>query len=160
MLSLLVTVIAAIILEAEINPPGESENKSIMVLPFKNLTGEPDNQHFADGIMEDILNSLNKVSDLRVISRTTSEHFRGTGLTSGEISREVSSRHILEGSIRRQGNTVRVTVQLIDGRREKHIWSQNFDRELTDTLGLQDEIASEVAGQIIAIISDRPGRKE
>src|SRR5690606_37131122 len=113
---------------------------SIIVLPFKNLSGDPDSQYFADGIMEDILNNLNQVSDLRVISRTTAEHFRDTDLTSEEISRKVNAKNLLEGSVRRQEDMVRVTVQLIDGRREQHIWSENYDRKLTDMLGLQGEI--------------------
>ncbi len=134
--------------------PGFSMDKSIVVLPFKNLSGDPDNQYFADGIMEDILNSLYQVSDLRVISRTTSEHFRDTDLTSGEISRKLNARNVLEGSVRRQDDKVRVTVQLIDGKRERHLWSENYDRELNDILGLQGEIARQVAGRLNAIIAE------
>jgi TolB-like protein/AraC-like DNA-binding protein/Tfp pilus assembly protein PilF len=146
--------VSVILVILTLGHPGNSMDKSIVVLPFKNLSGDPDNQYFADGIMEDILNSLYQVSDLRVISRTTSEHFRDTDLTSGEISRKLNARNVLEGSVRREDDKVRVTVQLIDGRKEQHLWSKNYDRELTDMLGLQGEIARQVAGKLDAIISD------
>lgn len=154
-LSAIAVAVASIILVFAISPLRKSEGNSIVVLPFKNLSGDPDNQYFADGIMEDILNSLYQVSNLRVISRTTSEHFRDTDLTSGEISRQLNARNVLEGSVRRQDDKVRVTVQLIDGKKEQHLWSENYDRELTDMLGLQGEIARQVAGKLNAIITDR-----
>ncbi len=153
-LSALAVAVAAIILVVAISPMRMSKENSIVVLPFKNLSGDPDNQYFADGIMEDILNSLYQVSNLRVISRTTSEHFRDTDLTSGEISRQLNARNVLEGSVRRQDDKVRITVQLIDGKKEQHLWSENYDRELTDMLGLQGEIAKQVAGKLNAIITD------
>ena len=146
--------VASIVLVFAVTPLRTSKENSIVVLPFKNLSGDPDNQYLADGIMEDILNNLYHISNLRVISRTTSEHFRDTDLTSGEISRQLNARNVLEGSVRRQGDRVRVTVQLIDGRKEHHLWSENYDRELTDMLGLQGEIASQVAGRLNAIITE------
>jgi TolB-like protein len=135
-----------------------SKKKSIVVLPFKNLTGDVGNQYFADGIMEDILNSLYHVTDLRVISRTTSEHFRDTDFTSGDISKQVDARNVLEGSIRRQDNKIRISVQLIDARRDQHLWSENYDRELTDMLGIQGEIALQVANKLNALISETEKR--
>ncbi|MCI0523318.1 MAG: helix-turn-helix domain-containing protein [Bacteroidales bacterium] len=140
-------------------PGRQVKDMSIVVLPFKNLSGTPDNQYLADGIMEDILNSLYHISDLRVISRTTSEHFRDTDLTSGEISRQLKARNVLEGSLRVQENEVRITVQLIDGRKEQHLWSQNYDRKMTDILGLQGEIASQVAAKLDAVITDSEARQ-
>ncbi|MCU0459176.1 MAG: helix-turn-helix domain-containing protein [Bacteroidales bacterium] len=158
---LLALAFAAFVIVVALNPERKSDDMSIVVLPFKNLSGDPDNQYFADGIMEDILNNLNQVSDLRVISRTTAEHFRDTDLTSGEISRKLNARNLLEGSVRRHENMVRVTVQLIDGRNEQHMWSENYDRELTDMLGLQGEIARQVAGKLDALISNgNSGLKE
>ncbi len=135
------------------------KDMSIVVLPFKNLSGNPDNQYFADGITEDILNNLYQVSELRVISRTTSEHFRDTDLTSGEISRQLNARNVLEGSVRRQDDRVRITVQLIDGHREQHLWSENFDRDLTDMIGLQGEIAMKVATKLEAVITNNESRQ-
>ncbi|MDF1559107.1 MAG: helix-turn-helix domain-containing protein [Bacteroidales bacterium] len=143
-----------ILVVVALGPPRKSNEDSIVVLPFKNLSGDRDNQYFADGIMEDILNNLYHVSNLRVVSRTTAEHFRDTDLTSGEISRQLNARNVLEGSVRRQDDRVRVTVQLIDGRKEQHLWSENYDRELTDILGLQGEIARQVAGKLNAIITE------
>jgi TolB-like protein/AraC-like DNA-binding protein/Tfp pilus assembly protein PilF len=137
----------------------QSKEMSIVVLPFKNLSGNPDNQYFADGIMEDILNSLYQISDLRVVSRTTAEHFRDTNLTSGEISRILNARYVLECSVRRQDETVRVTVQLIDGRKEQHLWSENYDRKLINMLGIQSEVASQVAEKLNAVITEKEARQ-
>ena len=153
-LSALVIAVVSILTVMALGPRRESREMSIVVLPFKNLSADPGNQYLADGITEDILNSLCQVSDLRVISCTTSEHFRDTELTSGEISRNVNARNVLEGSVRRQGDRVRITVQLIDGQRERHLWSETYDRELTDMLGLQVEIARDVAEKLNAIITD------
>ncbi len=130
------------------------EQASIVVLPFKNFSGDPDNQYFADGIMEDILNDLNRISNLRVISRTTAEYYRNASLSAGDIAREVKVRNVLEGSVRRQGDQVRVSVQLIDARRDQHLWSENYDRELRDVLGVQSEIALAVANKLKAVISE------
>ena len=149
----------AILLILAIRPPGKPNDMSIVVLPFKNLSGDPENQYFADGITEDILNRLYQISELRVISRTTAEHFRDTDLTAGEISRKLNARNVLEGSVRRQGDRVRVTVQLIDGRKEQHLWSENYDRELTDMLGLQGEVARQVAAKLNAVITKNEARQ-
>lgn len=153
-LPILAVAVASFFVVGSLNHDRKPDDLSIIVLPFKNLSGDPDNQYFADGIMEDILNNLNQVSDLRVISRTTAEHFRDTDLTSEEISRKVNAKNLLEGSVRRQEDMVRVTVQLIDGRREQHIWSENYDRKLTDMLGLQGEIARQVATRLNALIAE------
>lgn len=131
------------------------DHASIVVLPFKNFSGDSDNQYFADGIMEDILNDLNRISNLRVISRTTAEYYRNANLSAGEIAREVKVRNVLEGSVRRQGNQVRVSVQLIDARRDQHLWSEHYDRELRDVLGVQSEIALAVAHKLKAVISEQ-----
>ena len=134
--------------------PVRGREKSIVVLPFKNLSNDPGNQYFADGIMEDILNNLYYISDLRVVSRTTSEHFRSSNLESGDIARELNVRNVLEGSIRRDGDKIRVSVQLIDAGRDQHLWSQNYDRDMTDLLAVQGEIAFKIADRLNAVISD------
>jgi TolB-like protein/AraC-like DNA-binding protein len=127
---------------------------SVIVLPFKNFSDDPANQYFADGIMEDILNHLYQVSGLRVISRTTSEHFRETNLTIGEIARKVNVNNVLEGSVRRYGDKTRVTVQLIDANNDHHLWSANYDRDYVDILGIQGDIAMQVALKLNALLSD------
>lgn len=129
--------------------------KSLVVLPFTNLSGYIQNQYFSDGIREDILNNLYRITNLRVISRTTSDYFRGGDLTSKEIAKEVDARYVLEGSVRQEGAKVRITVQLIDAHRDQHIWSENYDRELTGYIGVQGEIARHVAEKLKTVLSDQ-----
>jgi TolB-like protein/AraC-like DNA-binding protein len=138
---------------------GHNENLSILVLPFKNLSNDPDNQYIADGVMEDILNNLYQISELRVISRTTSEYFRDKNLTTHEIARKVKAHNVLEGSIRRYGDKIRVSVQLIDAESDQHLWSHNFDRDLNDIIGIQGEIALQVANKLNAVISNNEIRQ-
>ncbi len=128
--------------------------KSILILPFDNLSVDAENQYFADGITEDILNNLYLIGDLRVISRTTSMHINEAGLMAKEIAREVHCRNVLEGSVRRYGNQARISVQLIDAYRDEHLWSASFDRELNDIMGIQGDIALQVALKLNAVISD------
>ncbi|HUW93991.1 MAG TPA: helix-turn-helix domain-containing protein [Bacteroidales bacterium] len=139
--------------------PTHSRDLSIVVLPFKNFSDDPANQYFADGIMEDILNNLYQISELRVISRTTSEHFGAAGLTAGDIARKVNARNVLEGSVRRYGDEIRISVQLIDAYRDHHLWSANFDRKITDIIGIQGDIAMQVANKLNAVITDNEVRQ-
>lgn len=158
-LSVIAAVIAALVFFFLNSGILKSKAQSIVILPFKNFSNNPDNQYFADGIMEDILNNLYHISDLRVKSRTTSEHYRDTDLTAEEIARQVDARNVLEGSIRQEGDMVRISVQLIDAHRDRHIWSENFDRKLTNLLGVQGEIALRVANNLNAAISDSEIRR-
>ncbi|MFO7658927.1 MAG: helix-turn-helix domain-containing protein [Bacteroidales bacterium] len=134
--------------------PG-GQDKSIAVLPFKNLSSEADNQYFADGINEDILNHLFRISDLRVISRTTAERFRESELSTTEIAKSMGVRYILEGSVRKQGDRVRITVQLIDGKNDRHLWAENYDRQLADIFFIQSDIAQSVARELRALLSPK-----
>jgi TolB-like protein/AraC-like DNA-binding protein/Tfp pilus assembly protein PilF len=127
---------------------------SIVVLPFKNLSDDTENQYFADGVMEDILNNLYYVSKLRVVSRTTSERYRAVSMTTGEIAGRVNARYVLEGSVRIFGDDVRISVQLIDAKSDKHLWSEKYDRKLTDIIGVQGEIALEIAERLQAVLSE------
>lgn len=129
--------------------------KSILVLPFKNLSDEAGNQYFADGITEDILNHLFRIRDLRVISRTTAERFRNSELSTTEIAKTIGVSYILEGSVRKQDDRVRITVQLIDGKRDRHLWAENYDRQLADIFFIQSEIAQSVARELRAILSPK-----
>ena len=128
--------------------------KSIVVLPFRNLSPEEETDYFADGIMEDILDHLFHISDLSVRSRTTSEHLRDNSLSVREIARQVNARYVLEGSVRRYENRVKITVQLIYARSDQHLWSENFDREFTDIIGIQGDIALQVARELNAVITE------
>jgi TolB-like protein/AraC-like DNA-binding protein len=134
-----------------------SQNKkdlSIVVLPFKNFSDNAQNQYFADGIMEDILNDLFRITSLRVISRTSAEQFRESNRSAGDIARELKVNYVLEGSVRRYGDKTRISVQLIDARRDKHVWSSSFDRELSDIIGVQSDIALRVAEELNMVLSE------
>ena len=131
----------------------QDKEMSIVVLPFKNLSDNQNNQYFADGITEDILNNLYWITSLRIVSRTSAEQYRESTLSAHEIARKMKVNYVLEGSVRQYDNKTRISVQLIDARLDKHIWSSNFDRELTDIIGVQGDIALQVAHNLDAVIS-------
>ena len=116
------------------------------MLPFENFSPEKDNAFFADGIQDDILTTLAKIKDLRVISRSSVMGFRDAGAQNvRHIGRKLGVANILEGSVRKEGDRVVVNVQLIDTRNNRQIWANRYDRTLVDSLGLQGELASEIA---------------
>jgi TolB-like protein len=121
---------------------------SIAVLPFADMSPEGDQGYFSDGIAEEILNVLVKVDDLKVASRTSSFAFRGSEYDIPAIAEKLKVQHVLEGSVRKAGNRVRVTAQLIDARDDRHLWSDTFDRELDDIFAIQDEIATAVVNAL------------
>ncbi len=127
--------------------------KSMVVLPFKNLSDNIENQYFADGIMEDILNHLFRIRGISVRSRTTAEHFRGNPMTSPQIARELNVNYVLEGSVLRYENKVRIFVQLIDARNDQHILSEKYEGELTDILELSGDIAKKIAIELKSVLS-------
>ena len=129
-----------------------ASDKSIAVLPLENLSEEKENAFFADGIQDDILTSLAKISDLKVISRTSVMQYRGAGAVRNlrDIARALGVENILEGSVRRSGNRVLVNVQLIDARHDRHIWAERYDRTIADSIGLQGELATEIASALRA----------
>ena len=126
--------------------------KSIAVLPLEDLSADKENGFFADGIQDDILTSLAKIRDLKVISRTSVSQYRGAGDNRNlrDIARELRVENILEGSVRREGNRVLVNVQLIDARNDRHLWAERYDRTLADSIGLQGEVAAEIAAALRA----------
>jgi TolB-like protein/Flp pilus assembly protein TadD len=121
---------------------------SIAVLPFVNMSDDASNEYFSDGISEELLNLLAKIPELRVAARTSSFSFKGQNLEIPEIARRLNVAHILEGSVRKAGNQVRITAQLIDARSDTHLWSDTWDRTLDDIFAIQDEIAAEVVAQL------------
>jgi TolB-like protein/Tfp pilus assembly protein PilF len=132
----------------------ERMEKSIAVLPFDNFSDEKENAFFADGIQDDILTSLAKIHDLKVISRTSVMPYRGAGKNNlRQIAEALGVVNVLEGSVRRGGNRVVVSVQLIDARHDHHIWANRYDRPLADSLGLQGELAAEIAAELRATLS-------
>ena len=132
-------------------------DKSIVVLPFANMSADPDQEYFSDGITEELLNLLAKIRELRVISRTSAFYFKGKDVDISTIAERLRVDHVLEGSVRKAGNRVRVTVQLIDARTDTHLWSETYDRELDDVFAIQDEISAHVVDQLkITILGDLP----
>ena len=144
-------------------PTAEPDGPSVMVLPFANLSGDPAQDFFADGLTEDILTELSRFRHLFIISRNTAFRYRGKAVDVRQVAREVNVRYVVEGSVRKAGNRVRVTVQLIDGPTDCHIWAERYDRELEDIFALQDEITSAIVamlpGKVEAATGVRAGRK-
>jgi TolB-like protein/DNA-binding winged helix-turn-helix (wHTH) protein len=120
----------------------------LAVLPFENLSPDPANAFFADGMHEEVLSSLANVPNLEVISRTTMMQYRMAPRPMADITKELRVTHVLEGTVRREGTRVRMTLQLIDARDDRHLWSRTFDRKLTDVMTLQSQVAAEIAGQL------------
>jgi TolB-like protein len=133
-------------------------DKSIAVLPFENLSDEKENAYFADGIQDDVLTNLSKISDLRVISRTSVMQYRGRPTNLREIGKALGVSNILEGSVRRSGNKVRVNVQLIDASTDEHVWANDYDGDVTDVFAIQTDLAQKIANELRAKLS--PGEKE
>ncbi|MDX1572305.1 MAG: tetratricopeptide repeat protein [Xanthomonadales bacterium] len=129
--------------------PAESASdappNSIAVLPFANMSADPENEYFSDGVSEEILNQLARIPELKVAARTSAFQFKGDNRDIGEIGRLLNVNHVLEGSVRRAGDRVRVTAQLINVADGFHMWSDNFDRKIDDIFAIQDEIASAIA---------------
>jgi len=128
--------------------PPLTTDKSVAVLAFDNMSPDPENEYFADGISEEILNVLAGLDNLRVIARTSAFSFKGSEATVAEIAEKLDVGYVLEGSVRRSGNRVRVTAQLIDTADESHLWSDTYDRDLDDIFAVQDEIARAIAGEL------------
>src|SRR5215472_1007147 len=128
-------------------------DKSIAVLPFENLSDEKENAYFADGIQDDLLTNLSKIGDLRVISRTSVMQYRGRPSNLRDIGKALNVSNILEGSVRRSGNRVRVNVQLIDANTDKHVWASDYDRDVTDVFAIQSDLAHEIAKSLQAELS-------
>ena len=129
-------------------------DKSIAVLPFENLSDDKENAFFADGIQDDVLTNLSKIGDLKVISRTSVMQYKDKAKNVREIGKALGVSNILEGSVRRSGNKVRVNVQLIDATVDKHIWANDYDRDLTDVFAIQTELAHDIANQLQAKLSE------
>src|SRR5216117_100994 len=128
-------------------------DKSIAVLPFENLSDDKENAYFADGIQDDVLTNLSKIGDLKVISRTSVMPYRGKASNVREIGKALGVGAILEGSVRRIGNRVRVNVQLINAENDEHMWAEDYDRELTDVFAIQTDLAQKIANELRAKLS-------
>jgi len=120
------------------------DKPSIAVLPFSNMSGDPEQEYFSDGITEDIITALSKIKNLLVIARNSTFTYKGKSVDVRQVSREQGVRYVLEGSVRKAGNRIRVTAQLIDATTGHHIWAERYDRELNDIFAVQDEIVREI----------------
>jgi TolB-like protein len=123
-------------------------NQAIAVLPFVNMSGDPDSEYFSDGISEELINLLVKVPDLHVISRTSSFSFKGERLKIADLAKELNASLIVEGTVRKVDNSLRITAQLIDAKCDKHLLSQSYDRELSDIFSLQEELAQSIVTKL------------
>ena len=137
--------------EALVESYGE---QSIAVLPFVNMSSDPEQEYFSDGISEELLNLLSKIPEFRVTARTSSFTFKGKDLPVPEIARQLNVAHVLEGSVRKAGNRVRITAQLIEARSDTHLWSETYDRGLDDIFAVQDEIAAAICAELKLKLSD------
>jgi serine/threonine-protein kinase len=133
-------------------------SKSVAVLPFENMSTDPENEYFSDGITDDIIAQLSKISALKVISRTSSMQYKKTTKKITAIAEELGVGAILEGSVRRAGPRVRIVVHLVDPRTEKHLWGETFDRQLSDVFEVQSEVAQQITGALAVALS--PEEKE
>src|SRR5262249_29995010 len=129
--------------------------KSIAVLPFENLSEDKANAYFADGIQEEILTRLAKIADLKVISRTSTQRYQSKPGNLSEIAKQVGVANILEGSVQKAGDTIRVSVNLIQAASDSHLWAETYDRKLTDIFGVETEIAKAIAEQLQAKLTGR-----
>lgn len=133
-----------------------TEKKSIAVLAFLDLSPEHNQEYFSDGMSEEILNKLAQVPDLRVISRTSSFYYKDKELTANEIGKQLNVSHILEGSVRKQKDILRITVQLIESKTSKHIWSETYDKTINDIFQIQDDIAQAVSNKLTISLIPNP----
>jgi adenylate cyclase len=121
--------------------PAKSARPSICVLPFANMSGDPEQEYFSDGISEDIITDLSKISALHVVSRNTAFTFKGKAVDLGQVASQLKVGHVLEGSVRKAAGRVRITAQLIDAANDSHLWAERYDRDLNDIFAIQDEIS-------------------
>jgi serine/threonine protein kinase/Tfp pilus assembly protein PilF len=129
--------------------------KSIAILPFENFSEDKSNAYFADGIQDEILTRLSKIADLKVISRTSTQHYKSAPENLPEIARQLGVAHILEGSVQKSGDAVRVNVQLIKAANDSHLWADTFDRKLTDIFSVESDVAKAIADQLRVHLSGR-----
>jgi adenylate cyclase len=140
-------------------PPSVPDKPSIAVLPFANMSGDAEQEYFSDGISEDLITDLSKVSALFVIARNSSFTYKGKAVKVQEIGRELGVRFVLEGSIRKAGNRVRITAQLVDAATGGHLWADRFDRDLTDIFATQDEVVQKIVGALAVKLTQREAKQ-
>jgi TolB-like protein/AraC-like DNA-binding protein len=153
LLGIVVVAVAGFYLFRSVRVQPEPESKSIAILPFKNLSADQRSEYFSEGIIEAIRTNLSQIGELRVIARTSVERYRGGTQPAREIANELGVGNLLEGSVQRDSNLVRIEVRLVDGKTEEQIWSKRYDRTLQDVFAIQSEIAEQVADELNATLS-------
>jgi adenylate cyclase len=136
-----------------------SDKPSIVVLPFDNLSGDPEQQYFSDGIADDVTADLSKLSGLLVIARNSALAYRGRAVKVQEVSRELSVRYVLQGSVRKISSRVRIVIQLIDGRTGAQLWAERYDRDLTDIFAVQDEVTAQIVSGLTVTLTQGEQRR-
>ena len=129
-------------------PKRAADKPSIAVLPFNNMSGDPEQEYFSDGITEDIITDLSKISGLHVVARNTVFTYKGKPIRVQQAAQELGVQFLLEGSVRKAGQRVRITGQLVDGKDGSHVWADRYDRDLTDIFAIQDEITHAIVDQL------------
>jgi adenylate cyclase len=152
------TVNATVTNGRQSNTVNHQPHTAIAILPFTNMSGDPEQEYFSDGISEDIITDLSKIADLTVIARNSSFTYKGRSVDVRSIGRELGVQSVLEGSIRRSGNRVRITAQLIDATSGGHLWADRYDRDLTDIFEVQDDVTRRIVEALKVTLS--PGEKE
>ena len=130
------------------------EKPSVAVLPFQNMSGDPEQEHFCDGLVEDIITTLSKLSDLRVIARNSSFVYKGRSVDIRDVAKQLGVRYVLEGSVRKSGSRIRITAQLIDAKDGAHVWAERYDRSIEDIFAIQDEITLVLATEMQVKLTD------
>ena len=133
-------------LEDPDKPLSLPDKPSVAVLPFENMSGDPEQEYFSDGITEDIITGLSRIRQFFVIARNTTFTYKAQSVDVQAIAKELGVRYVVEGSVRKVGERVRITAQLIDGERGSHIWAERYDRQLEDIFAVQDEITEKIVG--------------
>ena len=136
-----------------------ARNPAIAILPFTNMSGDPEQEFFTDGITEDIITELSRFRELVVISRNSTFTYKGKAVKIRDVARELSVDYVVEGSVRKAGNRIRVTVQLIDAQQDQHIWAERYDRKLEDVFDIQDEITSAIVATLFRRVEDATGTR-
>ncbi len=152
----IVAVIAVLIIQRDkffLSAVAEAEHKSIAVLPFVNLSNSKEDEYFSDGMCDEILTQLSKIGDLKVISRTSVLQYKGTTKNIHEIAGELGVNNILEGSVQKLNNRIRINVQLINAKTDRHLWAESYDRDNKDVFAIQTEIAKQIARELNATLS-------
>jgi len=157
---LIVLLLAALLLyRGRVRAPAQPALKSLAVLPLKNLSGDASQENLAEGMTEALIGRLSGIRDLRVISRTSVMHYKDTQLSVPEIARTLGVDAIVEGSVIREGSRIRVHAQLIRGATDEHFWSETYDRELSDVLTLQSEVAQAITRKVEVTLNGKESER-